>query len=257
MGIYGLESRLEKAKELISRGDDASLRYACLELRYCFELIAYRNREQYGDEFPGGMATEWKPNVIVKTLASFDPVTAQSGRLSIAAYQPGETPPSEFIDLGETKAIPWKQFNKFYQTLGSYLHLPSPAKNAKPPKPLTPETFTGIIKALEDVSSATIVMAVKHVRKATCTCSNTLYVGESEFETNDLVICGNTMCNKLWAKNITEDGEKVLSPVNSFGIKCRCGAQINLQPERAWLPFRCNNCNTRQKLVVSSIEHLE
>lgn len=256
--IYKIKKRLAVARKLIENGDEASLRYACLELRLCLETIAYRHLQEYGETFPGHIVGEWKPDHIVKVLASFDPVNAQSGKISFRAYTPGEVEPAgEFIEIGESKAIPWRKFRQLYNKLGNYLHMPAPEKKPKPRKPLTSDTFTDILAALDDAAAATVIFAVKHVINATCDCGNTLYVGASEFDNSDPVVCGNTKCNLPWAKFTTEDGTQVLRPVSHITITCRCEATLHIPQERAWAPFRCRNCGTSQKLIPAGIEHYD
>ncbi|MDG9765050.1 MULTISPECIES: hypothetical protein [unclassified Stenotrophomonas] len=78
MALYNIAERLSTAKELISRGDDASLIYAALELRFCLESVAYQNLAAYGEDVSTELAREWRPDQIIKMLAEI-PSASMSG----------------------------------------------------------------------------------------------------------------------------------------------------------------------------------
>lgn len=256
MAIHEYGPNLLQAKKLIEQGDDNSLRYACLELRHCFEIIAYRQLQQYGDALPGNIIGEWKPDQIVKMLASFDPITSQAGRLSIAAHD-ANGQPGEWRDLGETKVIPWRKFRVFYNKLGSYLHATPPEGFGKARKPLTAESLQEIMESLEHVLSATIVLAVKNIISAKCKCGTLMHIGEDEFSTPDVVICSNRKCNSIWAKAVTENNEKVLEPIDSIVFKCPCEATTPIPYDQIWRPFTCRNCSKKYKLNLGYCRALE
>lgn len=243
MDLYRITPYLERAKRLLEQPDEASLRYAALELRFAMETVVYRQLQEYGDVIPGSVASQWKPDQLLKLLISFDPTSNQGGDLSFAIEGADVKPiPQNFKSLGETKAIPWKEFRANYNKLGSYLH--APQSNAKKkPKALTTDTFTAIISRLEDCTKATAIFALKAIISAQCDCGNMLYVGQSEFDNNELVVCSNTMCNRLWRKNATTEGDQVLERVDKIIFNCvACQAFIRVSPELIWQLIKCSNC---------------
>jgi hypothetical protein len=258
MDLYRITPYLARAKHLLEQPDEASLRYAALELRFAMEAVVYRQLQEYGAVIPGSVASKWKPDQLLKLLISFDPTSNQGGDLSFAIAGP-DVLPQDFKSLGQTKAIPWKEFRTNYNKLGSYLHAPQ-SNPKKKPKTLTKEAFTTIISRLEDCTKATVIFAFKAIISAQCDCDNMLYVGQSEFDNDELVVCSNTMCNRLWQKKTTTEGKKVLERVDIITFRCAdCQAFIRVLPELIWQPIRCSNCTCafRINLALSTATRIE
>lgn len=252
MDLYGIKSHLERAKAHLNSPEEHSLRYSALELRFCLETVAYRQLQQYGDVFPGHMVGVWKADQILKLLASFDPLSNQEGELSIAPHAKDGEVPSEWTPLGKTKIIPWRKFRTFYNKLGSFLHAPAPKPAGEERKPITRESFSEIIQALESVTKATVILAMKAVIHAKCDCGATVYIGQSEFDNDELVVCGNTKCNSIYAKNTTESGEQVLNRINAITFTCqKCEAKVPVLLERIWAPVRCSHCSATYRLDLA------
>lgn len=245
MDLFGISPYLHRAKSLLATGDEQSIRYASLELRFCFELIAYRQLKQYGEKIPGQLASSWKADQIIKTLASFDPISDQAGGMEIGMPVEGDGMPAEWVSLGKTKAIPWRKFRKLYNKLGSYLHAP---KDDETKAALNVESFGAIISALDEVQDATLILAVHMTIHADCHCGQRVFVGESEFDNGELVTCGNSKCNEIYRKEVSEKGEKVLTKVAGISASCDCGARIPIRKEDIWAPFRCPSCFTTYKV---------
>lgn len=245
MDLFEISPHLDRAKELIERDEVHYLRYACLELRFCFELIAYRQLSQYGDVIPGSLSKEWKPDRIIRTLASFDPLSDQSGKMDIGCASPDGSLPEEWHAVGNTQAICWREFRKYYNKLGSYLHA---TRDSGGSKPLQSQSLAKMIADLERVRSATLILATKNIINANCDCGNTVHIGEFEFENDEFAVCGNIKCNALYRKLVTEEGEKVLVPVKVITATCECEAKIPVPLDKVWAPFRCSNCSASYRL---------
>lgn len=251
MDIWGVTPYLERAKALLAIGDEQSIRYACLEMRMCLETVAYTQWAQYGDKFPGILVGTWQPTIIIRTLAEFDPTSDQSVELSIGASSSSEEKPTELTPIGRTSAIEWRDFNKAYNSLGSYLHLPV-FKNGKPSdKPIKLESITNIIAKLEKLTLATVIMATHECTNAQCECGALIFTSNSKFETGDIVKCSNSSCNKLWIKLINQAGEKILRPERTISFTCECKARMPIQLDKIWDPFRCTNCNAKYKVSLA------
>lgn len=54
---------LARAKALLASGDAASLRYTCLELRFCMEAVTYDKLSAYAPRLP--------PNILKKAHVGF------------------------------------------------------------------------------------------------------------------------------------------------------------------------------------------
>lgn len=256
MDLYGAENYLSRAKKLLSDSEDYSFKYACLELRFCLEIIAYRQLEQYGDEIPGSVVREWKPDRIIKLLASFSPGSDQDSELSIGLTNSPESIPEKWTSSGEANAIPWGIFRKHYNKLGSYLHAPKKLKDLG--RDINRDKLNKIIADIERVLASTIILAFKRTINAECDCGKTIFIGESEFEDDELVRCGNQKCGLLWKKVTLDDGTQVLQPARSILYKCICSSFMHVSIGKVWDRFKCEGCgNTyRLNLGYSKVEIL-
>ena len=259
MDLYRITPNLERAKSLLEQPDEPSLRYAALELRFAMETVVYRQLQEYDDVIPGSLMGKWKPDQILKLLISFDPLSNQGGEIAFAIQGP-EQIPKDFQPLGQTKAIPWKEFRSHYNKLGSFLHAAAPKTSAKKSSPLTKDSFMKIIASLEECTTATAIFAFKAIISARCHCDNMLYIGQGEFDNDELTVCSNLKCNSLWQRRKTEDGQQVLDRVEVITFRCAdCEAYIRVQPAQIWQPIRCQNCSCSFKinLALSSATRLE
>ncbi|MNH16855.1 hypothetical protein D3C79_765050 [compost metagenome] len=208
-------------------------------MRFCFEIVAYRQLKQYGDIIPGTLVKEWRADKIIKLLASFDPTSDQTGKVAIGAENDPDNEPETWIDIGTIESISWKKFRKYYSKLGSFLHAP---KDSTAKSPLA-SSLDEILRELARVESNSIIVAIKEVRHADCPdCQTRVFVGESEFGGEDLIVCSNTKCNLPFVTLITDDGEKRLVPVTVLSFPCECSARIPVRREAIWAPFSCPNC---------------
>ncbi|RMO93443.1 hypothetical protein ALQ32_200044 [Pseudomonas syringae pv. tagetis] len=247
MDIYRVVPYLDRAKELLKASDDHLKRYAALELRFALESVVYRQMRQYGDVLPGNVLSMWKPDQMLKALISFDPINEIGGELAFALKNGDERPAdSDFKTIGSTKAIPWRDFRKYYNKLGSYLHAPVSKGDANKDKNIVEQDFAKIINCLEEVAKATAVFAFKAVVFGTCQCGNVLYVGQSEFDNEHLVLCSNRRCNLLWKKWTESDGRQLFVKAETIIFDCTdCQAVIPVPPAQMWQPIRCSNCSSR------------
>lgn len=253
MDLYGITPYLERAKALMASGEDHSLRYACLELRFCLETVAFRQLQQYAETLPGDVIGKWQADQVMRRLASFDPHSEMEGTLAFSTQKPDAERPEEWVDIGQTRPISWRKFRTYHNKLGSFLHVPVP-KNPdlkKVDKKLTADSLSEIVRSLESAAKATLILAMKHVIHGKCRCDNTLFVGAYEFENDDLVVCSNTKCNSLFSKITNDDGEKVLTPVDAVIFKCQCEAKIPVDVSRIWSPIRCPDCSASYRVDLA------
>jgi hypothetical protein len=252
MDIFRAAEGLGRAKALIEKGDEHSLRYACLELRLCLEKIVYRQLSQYGDVVPGSTVRTWQPDQLLRLLSSFDPIGTQAGEMSFALEDPQSKDPKEWHTLGAVNLIPWGVFRGFYQKLGSYLHMPKPKSGSKKSTPLSAEVLAEIVEGVKEVTKATAIFAMKAVVSAQCDCGRTVHVGQTEFDDGRLVVCGNTECNAIYIKERNEEGVEVLTRKHGINFNCElCNAAVPVAQDRIWAPVRCLNCSARYRLDLT------
>jgi len=259
MGIFEIDSYIERAKKLIAMNDEQSLFYACLEMRYCFEVIAYKQLQLYGDKIPGLLASKWQPDQIIRTLASFDQDSDQTAQLSISITRipdTSELQPNapearsafesiDYLPLGETKRFKWKEFRSIYNKLGSHLHLGKDLRHNEPSQ----SGLEDILLKLEEVASSKMMFAKHDIATAVCICGEILVLGPKERSGETSIACRNTKCNRLWAA----DGRpNSITVVGQVLLNCSCGAMVPFAPECVFRPVLCPNC--KGTVTVSAIK---
>jgi hypothetical protein len=119
---------ITNAKSLIARGDEASLRYAALELRMCMELITYEKLRTYSSMIPESILEKWQPPQAVKALLEFEPHADESYVLSYGRQKGPAIPAESMTVLGEHKSLSYKWLKTHYNKIGYALHAQAKAK---------------------------------------------------------------------------------------------------------------------------------
>ncbi|WP_066561019.1 hypothetical protein [Croceicoccus bisphenolivorans] len=130
MPDYRQEARdaLERAKSLLAKNEEQSLRYAALELRIAFEALTYSRAVAYKDNLPEKEWRNWQPRRVMSALLEIDPSADKGGSLSISKAPAGEPGSDEFVDLGSEQVLSLRQIKDHYDALGSRLHIPTPTQ---------------------------------------------------------------------------------------------------------------------------------
>lgn len=259
MALYDIAGRLGKARALISRGDDCSLLYAALELRFCFESVAYQQLAAYGEDVSTELAREWRPDHIIKMLASFDPNSDQTASFAISTtalpngfdLNSGDISQAfgdeGFMPIGEARRIPWGKFRTYYNSLGSFLHLRKNQSTAQPKI----EKLNLFIAELEEVASSTIIAAAKNIATRNCDCGKLLILGPAEQAGDKPVFCSDTKCNASYLAIKGDPGHKVKKIV-AIGLRCHCEAVVPFAPDRLLRPMICPNCRSSVCAFIGS-----
>lgn len=64
---------LNRATNQLSNNDDASDRYACLELRQCLEALTYKKLSAYANRVPQELFQTWQPAQVIELLSKLEP----------------------------------------------------------------------------------------------------------------------------------------------------------------------------------------
>jgi hypothetical protein len=111
-------ARLADARELLAKGDDKSLEYACLELRKAIEALAYARVKMYRRDLSDETLEEWNAVELLKRLAKLDPASDGDRKMEIpdaaGDYANG-------IVLNDFR-LTYRWASKNYRALGNFLH---------------------------------------------------------------------------------------------------------------------------------------
>lgn len=253
--LYGIAPHLDRAKALLTSDNARDWIYAALELRFAFEAAAYRQIEAYGGDLPSSILREWKPDKVLKLLASFDKNSDQSATWSISvqpvpdrALTREDYESLEYVQFGEQKNIPWKVYQKSYNALGSFLHLDKQQQCRIPDR----EKLQAQVDQLEDLARSTVIVVQKDFSTSTCECGEILVLGPSELSGSQLIYCPVRTCNRLYQAQPAEAGCPILQ-VQQVALACPCGARVPFAPERLLEPATCPSCRSDLGLQVRLI----
>lgn len=130
MNNYRFDKRscYARARNILDTGDDFTLRYACLELRFCIEAITYDKLRFYAPRLPVLVIETWQPPQAMKALVQIEPDAASNYSIAMSPEDSLGHPTGEWMSVGAHKSLPVSWITKIYNKLGSYLHIPNPKK---------------------------------------------------------------------------------------------------------------------------------
>jgi hypothetical protein len=133
--VFQIEPHMTRAHQLMSSGDAYQLQYACLELRFALERIAYQTLQLRLDKITADEIGAWQPRRAMERLMELaDPHLTRSSILRFAPQAETGEVTGEFRIIAQRKGIDPRGIGKHWQKLSSFLHIPGPkAKGAHPP----------------------------------------------------------------------------------------------------------------------------
>ncbi|WP_458097593.1 hypothetical protein [Roseomonas sp. WA12] len=113
---------LERAKRLLCAGDEASVRYACLELRFAIEYVCYQHLYSYLEEMPDDAVRKWPPRQVIAEMLSVDPNAEKTATYTISEEGEAGKAIQEQFFVGEDRRFSLKWAHSFHNALGNFLH---------------------------------------------------------------------------------------------------------------------------------------
>jgi len=249
------------AQALLQKQDEASLRYAALELRRCLEAIVYEKLDGYRQFLPAEAAKEWRPGQAFDALIAIEPNAEDTFTLAVAVEtSPGQMAPGPYRIVGVDKRPKAKWIKKTWNKLGGRLHAEWPYERHKKSelsqRQFLERTLTEVAPFVEN--SVTSVMAMTIDFQCTC-CGATVKVMEQTLKQKSEAVCLN-----CWSSYRAEGSvESVVFYPNDDPFQCNCGHEIRLRPKEieAGYRFPCPECKQVYAVVgsiwnVSPIEEI-
>lgn len=120
------ESRraLGRAKAELDAMQQDRLKYAALELRMAMEALTYDRANAYKAEIPPNEYETWQPRKVMQLLLEIDPNADKNSTIRIGAEDEHGKPADNMQTLGSEEVLNLKTIKKYYDALGSYLHMP-------------------------------------------------------------------------------------------------------------------------------------
>ena len=109
----------DAATALLAKQDDASLRYAALELRRCIEAIVYEKLKLYGELLPEESIHTWQAAQAFKALIEIEPNAEEDVTYGIAPQtEPDKLPDVPFRNIGTDRRPKGRRVKKVWNSLG-------------------------------------------------------------------------------------------------------------------------------------------
>ena len=224
MYSFDKEDCLKRATNLIEKADDASLRYACLELRQCIESIAYEKLKMYRKFVPESEFSRWQPKRVFDFLEEIEPKSTKDYAFRIIE-QDQDRRLGKTIFSGNHKTLTSKHTKKTYNKLGSYLHSPTLLQQGdylKKSRKLASE-LSKIVEELAPIVESGFDTNVGGIYKFECDeCGDAIYHRAHGLDVGKHVRCLKTECGMLYVVDEVQGSEISFKPVQAK-IPCNCG----------------------------------
>lgn len=231
---YNKRKHLARAKILLQSSDLQSLRHACLEMRYFLEAHVYERLLKDADELPKSIIEKWEPNKAMKMLSMFDRLADMDLRLTISE-QDGSNP--IIIQYNNIKN---SELSKIYNTLGSYLHLPQPAKATS--YQIKKDKLLEIFKTIKKLIIGNLIILKTNYETFECEACHQQILYTNWYVTNhNKITCQNDQCKIEYF--IERDDEHI-----RFGSKihcpCPCGEELEVFHSKLQIgeTIKCASC---------------
>lgn len=210
---------------LLEKGDIASLRYACLELRQCIEAIAYKKVLTYQKFIPENKLNTWQPKQVFDFLQQIDPLSIEDYTFRMYEQEPDGSLGNIVIDVGH-KTLKKNHFNKYYNKLGSYLHTPTLVQQVSYSEKVTKlkEFIVKVIEELRPLVECSFDSNFGMVFKIECdSCKENIYLRKESLSVNSVFICPKAECQtQHHVQKVDEDDNFIVIP-RHFLLPCSCG----------------------------------
>jgi DNA-directed RNA polymerase subunit RPC12/RpoP len=232
------DSHLERARELLAKGGPDNLRYACLELRFCIEMLAYEQIELHEKELPEEVFRIWQPKRVIEEILLVDPDADKDSTLAIGIEGPNGEPAKEFFLLGRSWALTPRFIRANYHKLGSFLHAPSFERVRHGPFDFQPlkAFLEKLLPELERLCTSQSRHNLGMFSTFTCTeCKNPVVRNTKSLKADSIVVCPKADCKARY----TVEGFN--TPVPLYHL---------IQAH-----YDCPACRTRNHVPQHKLEH--
>lgn len=260
--VFNTESNIERAKKIVESGDVDQLRYACLELRFALERIAYQKLQLRLDHITIEEIGAWQPRRAMERLMELvdEYLTGDSVLQAAPEKVPGqEADKEDFVTVGTTKGVNPKDIGKHWQKLGSFLHATVPKRKGDlsrdPDEKKLRRYLNEVISYIEDVTSTGFDAYFSQNVTFQCDkCGQNIVRSSTLIKDQDVVQCQNPNCNASFIAYKKQDQfsfERYQLHFDCLSCKERTFFDSNdmLKLEREKLhQFSCRNCGKRYQV---------
>lgn len=254
--ISGTEPYIERAREHLESKYPHRLRYACLELRYALERIAYHKLEFRLDKVSPEEITAWQPGRVMDILMELVDENLDVGYTLQIAEDSNAASEGRFSHFRKIKGISPRQLGKHWHKIGSYLHMQKPKNKGE--KPAEPDLKTlkpyleEVIKYVEEITeTGSDAYFSSPITFACEKCKEKIVRNQKLLKSENIVQCQNPNCNASYVTEIEND--EFIFRLYQLSIDCKkCGARkcfdanifLKMNTSKSII-LRCNKCGMR------------
>ncbi|MCX9322020.1 hypothetical protein IGP50_12325 [Escherichia coli] len=194
---YDYKEHISNAKRLYEIGDNASLRYCALELRFAIECHVYIQLRAGLGTIPETVINTWQPPQAIKSLCMFEETADQDLKVTITCDDSNEI-------TANYKNIKYKDLNKWYNTLGSFLHQPTIKKQEFQ---VDKNKLNSILSNLAELCDHQLITFHRDYEKIKCEkCKKEIIFTENYVKKNNKIDCQNAGCHNYVIIRLAPDG---------------------------------------------------
>jgi hypothetical protein len=241
---------LERAQELLARGDDDVLTYAALELRQAVEAIVYDKLNVYDKYVPRAVFETWQPYHAMRMLLEFEPDGDENMRMRIAETNADGTA-GPWIDLGEHRTFKVGWLNKNYNKLGSYVHAPHGRDREVDFTKMRADLNDIVAEVRVVVESPIIGIAMAPRYSFPCgACGRTSVANATSVEGSGKAVCIHPNCGAIHRPRWEGETWKLVLETTEFDC-CVCKGPIPVENRKLDIKceFECPTCKTNHVVV--------
>jgi DNA-directed RNA polymerase subunit RPC12/RpoP len=248
--MYDKNDLLERAKNFIISDDHEALKYACLDLRMCIELICYEKFELYLDEMPIDMLKMWQPRKILNYLLEIDPYACFDHTLILGQEDENGHWKDGALVI-DHKAITLKFVKETYDKLGRYLHIPTTSDHRSMhlesiKKELRNYLLKEVIPEIERLCNSEGVSNLTERIKFKCAYCGVLWSpSKRSLEKFKMAVCPMDGCRAQYDFSYVNGRPTVNVKMRAY--RCMsCGEAIFIEEHKLeeGLEFSCKKCNS-------------
>jgi hypothetical protein len=250
------------ARTLLESGQDTALPYAALELRMAMEAIAYDKLRAYVDRLPEQVLARWQAPQAIRALLEFEPHANREKRVAFGRQDAIGVPAATMHVIGETRSFDLTWLRSAYNTLGSFLHLPSPRRAAQAADPASlakvRDTLVDILAEVDRVASATLEGRMARVVYFSCElCERTVWCNEDAVRTTKRAVCLDSSCSAVHTAEISADDEFtfLLDATDAECVECHAVTEVERRHLALGATFRCSSCSAEYEFTNVTWEY--
>lgn len=224
--VFRVEPYIERVREHLESEAPHQLRYACLELRYALERIAYHKLRNRLDKVSPEEISAWQPNRVMKILMELvDEHIDRDYTLRIAEeIEPGVVSEKGFSTLGKVKGISPRELGGHWHKIGFYLHVQKPKeKGDMPTEPDAAELKTyleEVVKYVEEITETQFDAHFSLSATFECgKCNQTIVRNRKLLKHRTVIQCQNPNCNASYIAKVEND--EISVDLNKIRLDCK------------------------------------